>query len=251
MPRPPSHDGVAPTADAPAASGSASAVDRAQDAIRQLILDGEYPADRRLKEEELADRVGASRTPVREALLRLQGDGLVEFIANRGAFVCEWSEQDLEEIFELRAQLEGYGAGLAALRATPAQIERLHVLASRMESLAETDTSRAIDELSTLNNEFHRLLLRASGNRRLEALMRSIVQLALVHRTFRRYGPEALRRSMGHHREIIAAVKARDREWAQSVMHSHVHAARAVLFRGSKPPRQAELNSVSPSAAHR
>jgi DNA-binding transcriptional MocR family regulator len=80
-----------------------TAVERAYEAIRGGIFSGDHPAGSRLREEELAERIGVSRTPVREALRRLDAEGLVEFMPNRGAHVASWSEDDLREIFGLRA----------------------------------------------------------------------------------------------------------------------------------------------------
>lgn len=207
-----------------------SAVDRAQSEIRQLILDGKYAAGARLKEEQLAETVGASRTPIREALLRLQAEGLVEFVTNRGAFVTEWTAEDLRSIYELRALLEGYGARLAALHAPASDIAALSVLAERMHDAWAKRRARAVDEISQLNNQFHRLLLQSGGNTRLEPMQRGLVQIPLVVRTFRRYTPEETERSLGHHSEIVEAVRARDPDWAQAVMSAHILAARQVLY---------------------
>ena len=93
-----------------------SAAEKAYEAIRDGIVGGVLPVGGRLREEELAGSIGVSRTPVREALRRLDAEGLVEFSPRRGAQVASWSDQDLDEIFGLRAVLESYGASLAATR---------------------------------------------------------------------------------------------------------------------------------------
>ena len=208
----------------------AKAAELAYQAIRDGIIEGRFRAGARLREEEIAEATGVSRTPVREALRRLDAEGLVEFLPNRGAHVASWSSEELEQIFDLRALLEGYGAKLAAPRATAEVIAELESLADRMEATARrTSDPGAVDEVSTLNNAFHRVILQTAGNDRLAALLSSLVELSLVHRTFRRYSPEALARSMAHHRELIDALRAGDGPWAESVMTSHVLAARAAL----------------------
>ena len=93
------------------------AVDKAYDAVRSGIIAGRYLAGARLTEQEIATTVGVSRTPVREALRRLDAEGLVEFTPNLGAIVTVWSEADSDEVFDLRAMLESYSARRATLRA--------------------------------------------------------------------------------------------------------------------------------------
>jgi len=106
---------------------SRTAAAAAADLIRQAIVDGRVPPGHRLKEEELAQQLGISRTPVREALLVLQSEGLVEAAPNRGATVRAYDTADLEEMYELRALLEGHAAGRAASRVTPDQLAHLAV----------------------------------------------------------------------------------------------------------------------------
>ena len=96
----------------------ARAAEKAYRTVRERILRGEYPSALRITEQEIADATGVSRTPVREALRRLQAEGFVTVIANQGAIVTEWSANDTDDVFELRALLEPYGAARAAHRIT-------------------------------------------------------------------------------------------------------------------------------------
>src|SRR5215203_6092246 len=100
----------------------ARAAEAAYGIIREGILSGELARGQRLREEELALRAGVSRTPVREALRRLDAEGLVDFTPNRGARVTAWSERELEDVYEARALLESYGARLAATRVTAEEL---------------------------------------------------------------------------------------------------------------------------------
>ena len=109
--------------------GAVRAVDKAYEAVRSGIIAGRYLAGARLTEQEIATTVGVSRTPVREALRRLDAEGLVEFTPNLGAVVTIWSEADSDEVFDLRAMLESYSARRATLRAAPEQIAELRRLA--------------------------------------------------------------------------------------------------------------------------
>jgi DNA-binding GntR family transcriptional regulator len=122
------------------------AVDRAYEAVRSGIIAGRYLAGARLTEQEIATTVGVSRTPVREALRRLDAEGLVEFTPNLGAVVTTWTEEDSDEIFDLRGMLESYGARRATIRATDEQIAELRRLAEQQyhESSVAAVTSNAL-----------------------------------------------------------------------------------------------------------
>lgn len=205
------------------------AVDRAHDAIRQGILEGRFPPGTRLVEEQLAEEIGLSTTPVREAVQRLAAEGVVEFVPHRGAHVASWSASELDVIFELRSMLEGFSASLAATRIDKATIGRLEELAERMEEAARSDDEDRLDRIATLNNTFHAEVVSAAADRHVSRLLEGLQQAPLVHRTFRRYDERALARSMAHHRELIDAFRAHDAAWARTVMTAHVLAAKAVL----------------------
>ncbi|WP_157963750.1 GntR family transcriptional regulator [Actinocorallia populi] len=203
------------------------ATDTAYDAVRRMILSGTAAPGDRLGESELAERLGLSRTPVREALQRLAADGLVEVLPHRGARVVAWTDADLAEIFELRSLLEPYAAARAARtgldEATIAGLRDL--CAATEDAAARGDTA----EVARLNSRFHAALIDASGNSRLPGMLSSVMHAPLILGTFHRYDPATMARSMGHHREVVDAIAARDPEWAASVMRSHVRAAAAAL----------------------
>lgn len=202
-----------------------NAVEKAYVEIRDAIHAGRFPPGTHLKEGELADLIGVSRTPIREALRRLNAEGSVRFMRNHGAFVADWSSAEVREIFELRAILEGYAAEKAAERASPEQLSHLRNLAEEMISLEATGTPDALARIAEANGEFHRLITQAAGTQRLSNMMAQVVEVPLVLRTFHRYNPEALRRSLRHHLEIVSAFEVRDGAWAGSVMRSHIAAA--------------------------
>ncbi|SEG86604.1 DNA-binding transcriptional regulator, GntR family [Thermomonospora echinospora] len=203
------------------------ATDTAYEAVRQMILSGEAAPGTRLGEAELAEMLGLSRTPVREALQRLGADGLVEVLPHRGARVVLWTAADLEEIFELRTLLEPYAAARAARIGLeePVLIELRGLCAAMERAAAERELAR----LAQLNSRFHAALIDASGNQRLPAMLTSVMHAPLILGTFHRYDAETMARSMAHHREVVDAIAARDPEWAASVMRSHLRAAAANL----------------------
>ena len=114
----------------------AAAVEKAYSVIRDGIMGGTYSGGSHLKAEDLAVAIGVSRTPVREALRRLHSEGLVDFVANRGAYVLNWDKSDVDEVFGLRMVLESFAAELAADRRLPEQLAELRDLADRMSAAA-------------------------------------------------------------------------------------------------------------------
>ena len=108
----------------------ARAVDKAYEVIRNAVLQGEFGVGFRLKENELAESIGVSRTPIREALRRLNSEGLIDFKSNHRATVARWSEENVEDMFRLRALLEGFATGLAAERISDGQIDQAPVSTS-------------------------------------------------------------------------------------------------------------------------
>lgn len=211
------------------AGAATLASERAYDAIREMIVTGEYRPGDRLRESDLSERAGVSRTPVREALRRLIAEGLIDFLPNRGAFVATWDDEHLIDIFEVRAVIEGYACKRAATRIEPEEVERLVDLADQMEARYR-GTAVDLFQITQLNNEFHNLLVNASRSRILVNSVEGVLRVALVHRTFLRFSDADMHRSFRHHREIIDAVRAGDGDWAQSVMCSHIHAARDIII---------------------
>ena len=218
----------------------AAAVERAYRTIRDGIVSGVYRPGAHLTAQGLAAASGISRTPVREAMRRLHSEGLIRFIANRGAFVTHLDQRDIFKIYDLRVVLEGYAAETAAQEATSAQIDGLGELAREMVAAVDLPPAPAIERVAQLNNEFHKLIVTAAANPRLETALASIVEMPLVMRTFVRYSQDELRRSMSQHLELVEALRARDGLWARSVMSSHILAGRNTLLRSLAPSGEAE-----------
>ena len=200
---------------------------RAYEIIISEIANGRLAGNSRLKEAELADLTGVSRTPVREALRLLETDGFVQTNPNTGAHVAVWSDEDLSEITDLRALLESFGAGLAAAKICEAELWELEELACRMEQVVEDGKPNFLSVLSTLNKDFHLAVVGATANRRLKSSIQAVIQGALVFRKFSVFSESQIQRSLQHHREIIAALKSGDSEWASSIMRNHILAGRS------------------------
>lgn len=205
------------------------AVEKAYQAVRSGIISGKYQPGGRITEQEVAEDAGVSRTPVREALRQLNAEGLLEFVPNQGAVVTSWSEKELDEIFDLRALLESYAAAQAAEHADATTIALLRDLAEQQARASQERTGSHLGRIAELNAKFHRTITEAGGNRLLRNTLTTLTQSALATLTFRTYDADSLIRSAQHHLELVAAIEARDPEWAASVMKSHILAARRVF----------------------
>jgi DNA-binding GntR family transcriptional regulator len=191
----------------------------ATELIRAAIIDGRLAPGQRLKEEEIAQELGISRTPVREALLVLQAEGLVEAPPNRGARVREYAVGDLEEAYRLRALLESYAARRAAARISPEQLSLLE------ESCRRFETLRAADDVIDLVKEnllFHNTILEAAGSEQLRRWAREVIEIPLVYKSFFWYSPEQKLVSDHYHKQIVRALGAGDGERAELIMKEHV-----------------------------
>lgn len=213
------------------------AADVAYESIRQGVISGRWPSGAHLREVELASELGVSRTPVREALQRLASEGVLTFEPHIGAAVPDWSADDLDEIFELRSRLESYAAELAATRADEAAITAMRDATHAMERAAFSEKAPDTVAVTANNDRFHRLVVSASGSKRLAAFIASVVELPLVVRTFARFDARAMRRSIAHHHEIVEAISHRDPVWAGAVMRAHIQAGRQVML-GHRPAGQ-------------
>lgn len=211
--------------------------DKAYEAIRDMIVDGVFAPGDRLSEEALSAEIGVSRTPVREALRRLEGDYFVSIRANRGARVLGWETEDVEDLFQLRAIIEGFAARCAAERATADEIAAMRAEIAAIDKALAGRVRPDIDRFLSANSRFHELLSGAAKNTRLTEIIKSLVAQAVVFRTAKRYSLEDLQRSNFHHREMLDAIEARDGALAETIMKTHILAAgRAFKQKPGKSP---------------
>ncbi|HKP17839.1 MAG TPA: GntR family transcriptional regulator [Gaiellaceae bacterium] len=198
----------------------------ATELIREAIIDGRLEPGSRLKEEELARELGISRTPVREALLMLQAEGLVVATPNRGAMVRAHTPEDLDDLYQLRALLEGHATRRAATRISPDEIERLGESCDRFDAL---DPDEDLRELVRENLLFHDAILDAAGSARLASMVRRVIELPLVYKSYIWYSPDQKRISAHYHRQLVNAFESRDADRAEFIMKEHIFEARDLL----------------------
>ena len=218
------------------------AVDSAYETIRDGIRSGKYPPGSHLTAQALAEASGFSRTPVREAMRRLHAEALIQFIPNRGAFVATWTKREIEQIYDLRILLESFAAREAASHISDQQLQDLQKIANDMNAITQS-AKPDLEKVTALNDEFHKLVLEASGNERLRSLLGSIVEVPLVLNTFRSYSIKQIRRSAAQHLELINAFEAREPEWAGAIMTAHILSARHTLMSTAGNGQVAEAHS--------
>jgi DNA-binding GntR family transcriptional regulator len=200
------------------------ASDHAYTVIRGMILAGELPPGAQLSEEALALRCEVSRTPVRDALRRLESDLLIRRSESQRSFVADWSDDDIEDAFELRAMLEAQAARRAATRIAAAQLEALRHH-NRLIGAAIAGDLADIPAFLEHNRAFHEIILAAAGSSRLASLLTRLIEQPVVWRTAQNYDRENLRRSHHEHEELVAAFDRRDAGWAASIMAGHIRRA--------------------------
>jgi DNA-binding GntR family transcriptional regulator len=192
--------------------------------IRDAIISGELQPGHPLREAELGRQMGISRTPVREALRLLQNDGLVEFQPNRGATVKSYTAADLEDVYNLRAALEGYAALTAAERITDLQLTALKESCDRYMKLRSSSESLSL--LAEENVTFHNTILAAAGSERLAAMIRQVTALPLIYKSYLTYSPENREAAESQHRQIAEALAQRAGGDARRLLEDHVLWAR-------------------------
>lgn len=186
------------------------------EAIEERIVTGGFPPGARLDEVELAEAFGVSRTPVREALIRLGAVRMIEKMPRKGWAVAPLSPRRLFEMFEFMAELEALCGAFAARRATPFQLHRLQEAHEACRGVTDPDAYYRLNEV------FHMALYQASGN---EFLVEQTLELQRRARPYRRLqlrAPARISASFAEHAEIIAAIAAHDSERTGEALRRHV-----------------------------
>lgn len=198
--------------------------------LRDAIITGDFPATARLREPELAGRLGVSRTPLREAIRQLEAEGLVNTVPRVGTFVSEVHPQDVENTYAIRAVLEGLAARQAAENLDPAKAARLREILAELER--KQADYRAYHEAA---GRFHEVIFALSGNERLQTIYQSLTHQVARFRSLSLALPQRPERSLREHKRIATAIlRGRGKE-AEQLMRVHVEGARAVLRQRMKP----------------
>jgi DNA-binding GntR family transcriptional regulator len=201
--------------------------------VRAAIVENRYPPGQRLVEQRIAEELGLSRTPVREALRMLEAEGLVVSARNRGAIVRPLSPTEVLDLYGLRIRLESYAVEVATSRATEAELGELVVAADAFgeaRRAVDVDSVDGVRRIHEANGWFHEGVVTAARHHRLEAMLARTVDLPLVFQAFTIFGEAEIERSDLFHHLIVEAMCHRDANRAAALMTEHIAQGRDALL---------------------
>jgi DNA-binding GntR family transcriptional regulator len=203
---------------------------RVERAVAQWIFKGELSAGQKLTEQEVVERLGVSRGPIREAFRALADVGLLQIEQNRGAFVRKIDLEEAIEIHDVYSALEELATRSAARRLSSAQIEELKSLVESMDAAAEVED---LDRFYALNLSFHQRLVEGSGNRRLLSIYNRLLNELHLFRRFGLMQRGEMQRSNHEHHQILEKIAAGNPDGAAEAMRSHTSERRRKMLLGS------------------
>jgi DNA-binding GntR family transcriptional regulator len=197
------------------------------ESLREAIISGQMKPGERMMEIQLAEEMGVSRTPVREAIRKLELEGLVVMIPRKGAYVAGLSLKDVADVFEIRRALEGLASELAADRITETELENLErYLVKIAEEIEAGDLNKVVDT----DTDFHTLLYQASRNQRLSQIISNLREQIQRFRATSLAIPGRMREALEEHRQIVEAISSRDGETARRLAQEHIENAENSLM---------------------
>jgi DNA-binding GntR family transcriptional regulator len=201
---------------------------KVEDALRQMIVSGLLKQGERIKERELVDRFGISRPMIREALRRIEAEGLITLEPNRGPSVARITFEQAEEIYEVRASLEAQACIGFALRASSRHVARLReVLAALTDATARADVAGVL----SASDDFYDVILDGSGNQILREMLRQLQNRIVFLRRTSLSEPDRMPETLDELTRIVEALVARDEQAAAKASMHHVRQASRVALR--------------------
>lgn len=192
------------------------------ESLREAIIGGQLRPGERMMEIQMAEEMGVSRTPVREAIRKLELEGLVLMIPRKGAYVAGLSLKDIADVFEIRRALEGLAAELAADRITEDELEKLE---RYLVIIAEQIEAGDLDKVVEIDTDFHTLLYQASRNQRLTQIINNLREQIQRFRTTSLAYPGRMKNALEEHRKIVEAISSRDGDQARRIAQEHIENA--------------------------
>lgn len=189
-------------------------------AMREAILSGRLKPGERLMEVQLAEEMGVSRTPVREAIRKLELEGLVVMVPRKGAYVAGLTLKDVAEVFEIRSSLEGLAAALAAERITD---EEVIILDKILDDISTAGEKGDIKTVIKKDMEFHQVLFSASRNDRLAQMINNLKEQIDRFRTQSFSNPIRTKSVLSEHEHILNAIKQGDVENSERLAKEHIY----------------------------
>jgi len=192
--------------------------DAVYEVLRACIIEGEFAPGQRLLSDAIASDLKVSRTPVREALRKLEAEGLIEASGRAGLTVREISEEDLSEFFFVREALEGMAARLASENASKTDALDLHAL---LDEMAEALARKDLKVVRALTGEFHMAVCRASRNKRLTQSLKVLLDQIRQDRTSTLFLEGRAAEAIEEHRRLVAAIESRNADRAEAIARAH------------------------------
>jgi len=198
--------------------------ERTYEYLKSAILSDRIHPGERLTEEHLAEEMGVSRTPVREALHKLELEGLINPLETRGFIVSKDSREEVEELFDMRAILEGFGLRVISGNVSEELIEKLNGVIAKAEDALR---KKQIREVFKWNTQFHDMLHRVvAEKKRLHRLLVNMRKYVLRYREDTLQYPDGGRRALDGHRKIVMALRLKDPDLCERVMREHIQEAK-------------------------
>jgi len=202
---------------------------RTYELLKERLLSGCFEPGNRLTEEHLAAELGVSRTPVREALHKLEQEGLVAPLGARGFCVPSDSKEEMEELFEIRSILEGYALQCTCTLISIKDLARLEVIVKEAEAALKR---KEVDRIFEINTKFHDTLNSfVSHKSRLYSLITDMRKYVLRHRKNTLHTLEGAKRAIEGHRKIVLALKLKDPDLCERIMRAHIHESKEDALR--------------------
>lgn len=205
------------------------------DKIRADIIKGVYADEERLVEPKLAKSLGISRTPIREALRQLETEGFIEIVPRKGAVVKSLTVGDIDDLYAVKASLEGLAARQATANLTEKDIERLRKINEKFRNLAyENPNMNIIEEYLKYNVDFHNIFITASRNKKILEILDGLAKNFQRFKTMLVSNPDRVKLAAEEHRMIIEAFASGDPDLAESRVRWHVQNAWEYLKKNIK-----------------
>lgn len=195
--------------------------------LREAICDGILEPGERLMEIQIAEELGVSRTPVREAIRKLELEGYVIMLPRRGTYVANLSIKDINEVYEIRASIDALAAGLAAERITDDELEQMErMLVATVEAFDKGDMDRVVE----YDTKFHDVLYCASRNARLVGIINNLREQLTRFRSISMAYPGRMKKTMEEHGRMVEAIAQRNVELAQQLARQHMENSEQALL---------------------
>lgn len=201
------------------------------EALKDAIVNGKLKPGERLMEQQVAEELGVSRTPVREAIRKLEIEGFIIIIPRKGAYVSDISLKDIAQVFEVRAAMEALAAGLAAQRIADDQMEKLE---RKLVEVKNAVDNSDLDNIIQFDTDFHEIIYDASRNDRLVQILNNLREQIQRYRTASLASPGRLKDTLREHQELVDAISTRNVALAQKVAKEHIENAENTILEAFK-----------------